>query len=87
MQHDEVGTIAIAQREFPGLDAEVVASAVQRMLKEMVYSPSVDISLDAFNNAMQTQVDLGNLKTLPNYRELVNRQYINNALKDSMAAE
>ena len=87
MQHDEAGTIAVAQREFPGLDAEVVASAVQRMLKEMVYSPSVDISVDAFNNALQTQVDLGNLKTLPNYQELVNRQYIENALKGSVAVK
>lgn len=81
MQKDEAGTIAIAKKEFPTLDPMVVESAVKRMLKEQVYSTSVDVTPAAFKAAMQTQIDLGNLKGMPSYEGLIARDYIKAALE------
>ncbi|MNR80580.1 NMT1/THI5 like protein [compost metagenome] len=80
MQKDEAGTIAIAKKEFPTLDPVVVEAAVKRMLSEQVYSTSVDITQPAFKAAMQTQIDLGNLKTMPVYETLITRDYIKAAV-------
>lgn len=82
MQKDEAGTIAIAKKEFPTLDPAVVESAVKRMLSEQVYSTSVDVTPAAFKAAMQTQIDLGNLKAMPSYESLVARDYIKSALEN-----
>lgn len=80
MQQDIPGTIEIAKREFPSLDPNVVEAAVQRMVREQIYSSSVDISRQAFENSMATQVDLGNLKAMPEYEKVVSRAYIRAAL-------
>ncbi|HEY0201816.1 MAG TPA: ABC transporter substrate-binding protein [Burkholderiaceae bacterium] len=80
MQRDVPGTIAIAKREFPSLEPAVVEAAVQRMVRERIYSTSVDISAPAFESSMATQVDLGNLKVMPAYDKVVSRRYIRAAL-------
>ncbi len=82
MQNDVPGTIAIAKREFPSLEPAVVEAAVKRMVRERIYSTSVDISAPAFENSMTTQVDLGNLKAMPAYDSIVSRRYIRAALED-----
>jgi len=73
-------TIAIAKKEFPTLDPQVVEAAVKRMLVEKVYPTSVDISADALKVAMDTQIALGNLKEQPSYSAFVVKKYIEPAL-------
>ncbi|WP_020206385.1 MULTISPECIES: ABC transporter substrate-binding protein [Cupriavidus] len=80
MQKDVDGTIAIARTEFPSLDPKVIDAAVRRMIEGKIYSTSVDISPKAFENAMATQVELGNLKAMPDYAKVVSRKYIQAAL-------
>lgn len=80
MQKDVEGTIAIAKKEFPSLDGAVVESAVRRMLREQIYATSVDITPAAFDAAMRTQVELGNLKEMPALARIVNRDYIKAAI-------
>ncbi|CAG2138890.1 ABC transporter substrate-binding protein [Cupriavidus plantarum] len=82
MQRDVAGTAAIARRQFPTLDPAVVDAAVKRMIGERIYSTSVDVSPEAFRNSMATQVELGNLKTMPAYDAIVSRRYIRAALGD-----
>jgi len=60
----------------------VVEAAVRRMVSERIYSTSVDISPEAFRNSMATQVELGNLKSMPAYDTIVSRRYIRAALGD-----
>ncbi|SEJ49415.1 MULTISPECIES: ABC transporter substrate-binding protein [unclassified Variovorax] len=80
MQRDLPGTIAIAKQEFPSLEPTVVEAAVKRMVQERIYSTSVDISAQAFENSMATQVELGNLNAMPAYDKIVSRRYIRAAL-------
>lgn len=82
MQKDTEGTIAIAKAQFPSLDSAVVDSAVRRMVRDRIYSTSVDITPKAFENAMATQVDLGNLKAMPDYGRVISRRFIGAALGD-----
>ncbi|MFG1317937.1 ABC transporter substrate-binding protein [Xanthobacter autotrophicus] len=84
MQDNPERTKDIARQEFPSLPPAVVDAAVTRMLNEHIYSTSVAISQKAFEAAMQTQVDLGNLKAMPGYTEVVNDTY---ARKDTHARE
>jgi NitT/TauT family transport system substrate-binding protein len=83
IQRDVPGTVAIAKREFPSLEPAVVEAAVKRMVQERIYSTSVDISPQAFEASMATQVDLGNLKAMPAYDKVVTRRYIRAALGES----
>lgn len=80
MQKDPAGAIVIAQKEFPKLDPKVVASAVERMLKENVYPTSVETSRDALRTAMQIQIALGNLKAQPDYGSFVVQTYSTKAI-------
>jgi NitT/TauT family transport system substrate-binding protein len=80
MQTNVDETIAIAKKEFPSLDPAVVEAAVRRMVQERIYSASVDISREAFENSMSTQVELGNLKRMPAYDTIVSRRYIIDAI-------
>jgi NitT/TauT family transport system substrate-binding protein len=80
MQNNSTETLAIARREFPSLDPEIVNAAVKRMLNEGVYPKNVDITPKALTVAMDTQISLGNLKQQPNYSTFIVQNYIHQAL-------
>ena len=80
MTKNEARTVEIAQKEFPTLDPAVVEAAVNRMLADGVYPPSVDIAPEALKVAMDTQVALGNLAAQPDYKSFVVKKYIDQAL-------
>jgi NitT/TauT family transport system substrate-binding protein len=80
MQLNSAETIAIAKKEFPNLDPAVVEAAVTRMLADNVYPKSVDITPQALQTAMQTQIALGNLKEQPDYKTFIAKDLIDPAL-------
>jgi NitT/TauT family transport system substrate-binding protein len=80
MRTNEAGTVEIAKKEFPTLDAAVVEAAVKRMIADGVYPPSVDITADALKVSMDTQIALGNLAAQPDYKAFVVKKYIEPAL-------
>lgn len=77
---DPKGAIAVAKKEFPTLDPQVVENAVNRMIAENVFPKTVQITPQALKVAMETQIALGNLKEQPVYDQFINQAYIKNAL-------
>ncbi len=80
MQTNIKETVVIAKKEFPTIEANVVESAVQRMLDEKVYATTVAISPKALQVAMDTQISLGNLKSQPVYEQLIAKPLIDRAI-------
>ena len=80
MTKDPKGAIAIAKKEFPTLDPQVVENAVNRMMSENVFPKSVQITPQALKIAMDTQISLGNLKEQPVFENFVNETYIQKAI-------
>ncbi|OZI35423.1 ABC transporter substrate-binding protein [Bordetella genomosp. 1] len=50
---------------FPNLDPAVVRASVLRLINDGVFADSVALPPQSLNDALQTQVDLGNLKAIP----------------------
>jgi NitT/TauT family transport system substrate-binding protein len=80
MQRNPTDTLAIARKEFPNLDPDVVNAAVKRMLDEGVYPKNVEITPKALTVAMDTQIALGNLKQQPAYNTFIVQNYMREAL-------
>jgi NitT/TauT family transport system substrate-binding protein len=80
MHSDFVGTIAIAEREFPTLDASVVQAAVQRMIAEDVYPETVEITPAALKLGLDTQIALGNLASQPDFDTFVVSRFFQRAI-------
>ena len=79
MQTNPAGAVAIAKKEFPKLDPVVVEAAVKRMLAEDVYPKTVETTPDALKTAMQTQINLGNLKAQPEYSSFIVKTFSDKA--------
>ncbi len=62
MQTSPDAAYRVAQKEFPTLDAKVVNSAVKRMLDQKIYPATPSISKQAFQNGLDLQVYIGNIK-------------------------
>lgn len=74
--------VAVAQKEFPNLDANVVEAAVKRMITDGVYAPSVDITDEAMTTSLGVQIALGNLDSQPDFANFIDRQFIDKAIVD-----
>lgn len=80
LHKNRTGALAVAKKEFPTLDPMVVEGAVNRMISENVYPPSVDITPQALKVAMDTQIALGNLPAQPVYDKFIATDIIKKAL-------
>lgn len=80
LHKNRAGALAVAKKEFPTLDPMVVEGAVNRMISENVYPPSVDITPQALKVAMDTQMALGNLPAQPVYDKFIATDIIKKAL-------
>ena len=80
MRADPAGAVAIAKKEFPTLDPQVVESAVKRMIQDQVYPASVDITPAALKISMDTQIALGNLAAQPVFDKFIATTYIKKAI-------
>src|SRR3546814_2785559 len=50
---------------FPNLDPAVVRASVQRLIDDGVFAESVAVPQRSLTDALQTQIDLGNLERIP----------------------
>lgn len=80
LHKNRAGALAVAKKEFPTLDPMVVEGAVNRMISENVYPPSVNITPQALKVAMDTQIALGNLPAQPVYDKFIATDIIKKAL-------
>jgi len=72
---DPAATKEIAKKEFPNLEAEVVESAVQRMIDSNVYPNDGTLTQSAFQTAIDMQKFIGNLKADVTFEELVDPSF------------
>lgn len=66
----------IAKQEFPTLEPSVVEGAVQRMIDSEVYPHDGDLTPSAFQNAIDMQKFIGNLKVDVSYEEMVDTSFV-----------
>ena len=79
--HSDVpGTLEVAQKVFPELDADVVKNAVERMLREKTIPEDVTIDPRAWDNAIQVRIQVGDLKSRDVARETVDRTFAKEAV-------
>lgn len=62
---------------FPNLPPEVVRKSVQRLINDGVFADSVALPPQALTDALQTQVELGNLERLPADARWLDLQWAN----------
>jgi len=72
---------AVARKEFPSLDPAVVDAAVKRMIDANVYPPAVTITPTAFDNAIDMQKFVGNIKTDMHYADIVDPEFAKEAVQ------
>ncbi|VFR82863.1 periplasmic substrate-binding protein, ABC-type transporter [plant metagenome] len=65
IRKDPEAAVASGIKLFPNLDKEVVRASVVRLIDDGVFADSVELRQPALNDALQTQVDLGNLARIP----------------------
>jgi NitT/TauT family transport system substrate-binding protein len=62
---DPEAAVASGLKLFPNLAPEVVRASVLRLINDGVFADSVAIDPKALHDALQIQVDLGNLGQIP----------------------
>lgn len=76
---DREAAVASGLKLFPNLDPKVVRASVLRLIDDGVFAQSVALEPAALKDALQTQVDLGNLAALPAEGTLVDLKAANEA--------
>lgn len=66
---DPAAAVASGLKLFPNLPPEVVRASVQRLIDDGVFADSVAIPEQALTDALQTQVNLGNLPGIPQNKD------------------
>lgn len=65
IRKDPAAAVASGLKLFPNLDPAVVRASVQRLIDDGVFADSVAVPEQALRDALQTQIDLGNLDRIP----------------------
>ena len=78
---DKAGAIDIASGLFPSLEKDVVARAVARMLDDRSIPQHTAVSEQAWQQAMQIRVDIGDLRALAPTSECVDNSFATKATK------
>lgn len=73
--------VEIGLKLFPGLKPSVVKASVERLVKNKVFAESIAIEPNAIKDALQTQVDLGNLGGIPDADTYLNLTWANQIAK------
>ncbi len=76
---NEQQTIEIAQKLFPGLEKNVVAIAVTRMLSEKTIPQHAVMSSEAWQKALQIRLQVGDLKEIQLTEESVDNSFAESA--------
>lgn len=72
---DPEAAVASGLKLFPNLDAAVVRASVLRLIGDGVFAESVAVDPKALQDALQTQVDLGNLPEVPKDQSWIDLQW------------
>lgn len=75
IQSNPEGAKAVAVKEFPNLDKNVVEQAVQRMIDSKVYPAEGLINESAFKTAIDMQRFIGNLKEDLAYEDIIDSSF------------
>ena len=62
---DPQAAVASGLKLFPNLDPDVVRASVLRLINDEVFADSLAVEPQALQDALQTQIDLGNLAQVP----------------------
>lgn len=65
IHNDPEAAVASGLKLFPNLDPAVVRASVLRLINDGVFADSVAVDPNALQDALQTQIDLGNLTEVP----------------------
>lgn len=65
IRKDPAAAVASGLKLFPNLEPAVVRASVQRLIDDGVFADSVAVPEQALKDALQTQIDLGNLDKIP----------------------
>lgn len=65
IHNDPEAAVASGLKLFPNLDPAVVRASVLRLINDGVFADSVAVDPKALQDALQTQIDLGNLTEVP----------------------
>lgn len=73
---------AVAESEFPNLSKTIVDAATQRMIDQNIYAATPEISQQAFGNALDLQIDVGNIKPgAVSYAKVVDNRFADTKAK------
>lgn len=75
IHNDPEAAVASGLKLFPNLDAAVVRASVLRLISDGVFAESVAVDPKALQDALQTQVDLGNLPEVPKDQSWIDLQW------------
>lgn len=75
IHNDPEAAVASGLKLFPNLDAAVVRASVLRLIRDGVFADSVAVDPKALQDALQTQVDLGNLPEVPKDQSWIDLQW------------
>jgi NitT/TauT family transport system substrate-binding protein len=72
----------VAEKEFPSLPATIVDKAVNRLIAQNIYGKTAGIPEQAFRNALDLQIFIGNVKPDPDaYAKYVDNSFAQNAVQ------
>lgn len=82
MHKNPDAAVATGLKIFPAMDPAVVRAAVLRLINDKVIAPSVAIDPQAMTAALQTQVNLKNLPSMPSDASFLNAAWANDIAKN-----
>ncbi|KAF1042760.1 ABC transporter substrate-binding protein [Xylophilus sp.] len=83
IRKDPQAAVVSGLKLFPNLDAAVVKASVLRLIDDGVFAESVAIPPQALTDALQTQIDLGNLDRQPQDASWLDLQFANEIARKS----
>lgn len=68
--------VELASKEFPETKKTIIKEALKRMVDEKVIPDSLRTSENAWNKSLEIRKEVGDLKTIPPFNEVVTNQFI-----------
>jgi len=79
IQNNFDGTVAIAKKELPTMDEQVIRTALHRLIDSGSIPAHAKVDPTSWQKLLQIQVDVGNLKQLPT-KDLIDNSFATQAL-------
>lgn len=76
------GTVSVAKEEFPDFDDSVLRQGVRRMLDDKIIPKSAVLKEKSWQTAIDTRIYIGDLQNNAPFRENVNNEFAEKAVRD-----